>query len=160
MVKRAYKIDAVDVKILNSLQDDGRISNIDLSAIAGISPSPCLRRLRSLQESGIIKSFSANLDESFFGYNLIMFASVSIEVTTDAQREEFETAICLIDEIKEIYCLSLESDYLLKFLVNDWLAYKQVINTKLSKVPYLKKIRTTQITRVLKKDSKINISDV
>lgn len=157
MVKRAYKIDAVDMKILNALQEDGRISNIDLSTIAGISPSPCLRRLRSLQESGIIKSFSANLDETFFGYNLIMFASVSIEVTSEKQREEFENAICEIEEIKEIYCLSLESDYLLKFLITDWLEYKRVINTKLSKVPYVKKIRTTQITRVLKKDSKINI---
>jgi DNA-binding Lrp family transcriptional regulator len=157
MVKRAYKIDAVDMKILNALQEDGRISNIDLSTIAGISPSPCLRRLRSLQESGIIKSFSANLDETFFGYNLIMFASVSIDVQTEKQREEFENAICEIGEIKEIYCLSLDSDYLLKFLITDWLEYKRVINTKLSKVPYLKKIRTTQITRVLKKDSKINI---
>jgi Lrp/AsnC family leucine-responsive transcriptional regulator len=157
MVKRAYKIDAVDMKILNALQEDGRISNIDLSTIAGISPSPCLRRLRSLQESGIIKSFSANLDETFFGYNLIMFASVSIDVQTEKQREEFENAICEIGEIKEIYCLSLDSDYLLKFLITDWLEYKRVINTKLSKVPYVKKIRTTQITRVLKKDSKINI---
>jgi len=157
MVKRAYKIDAVDMKILNALQEDGRISNIDLSTIAGISPSPCLRRLRSLQESGIIKSFSANLDETFFGYNLIMFASVSIDVQTEKQREEFENAICEIEEIKEIYCLSLDSDYLLKFLITDWLEYKRVINTKLSKVPYVKKIRTTQITRVLKKDSKINI---
>lgn len=151
MAKR-FKLDDIDIKILNNLQKDGRMSNIDLSHIVGISPSPCLRRLKSLQESGIIKSFHADLDEKFFGYNLTIFASVSIEVTSEIERDTFEKEISAIPEIREIYSLSLETDYLLKFLVQDFLDYKKVINTKVAKVPFIKKVRTTQITRVIKKE--------
>lgn len=155
--KRSYKIDDIDIKILNILQDNGRISNIELSSLVGISPSPCLRRLKALQDSGIIKSFNAKLDESFFGYNLIMFASITIDVSSEQQREEFESKLSEIEEIKEIYSLSLETDYLLKFLVSDWIEYKKTINSKVAKVPYIKKIRTTQITRVIKNIDKIDI---
>jgi Lrp/AsnC family leucine-responsive transcriptional regulator len=155
MVKRTYKIDDIDVKILNALQDNGRVSNIDLSEMVGISPSPCLRRLKSLQDNGIIKSFSTQLDESFFGLNLIMFASLTIEVKSEEERDNFERELANIIEIKEVYALSLETDYLVKILVNDWIDYKRIINTKVAKLPFIKKIRTTQITRVIKKDSKI-----
>ena len=117
MVKRTYKIDDIDVKILNALQENGRVSNIDLSEMVGISPSPCLRRLKSLQDNGIIKSFSAQLDEAFFGLNLIMFASLTIEVSSEAERDKFEDELKNIIEIKEVYALSLESDYLVKILV-------------------------------------------
>ena len=157
MAKRVYKLDNIDVKMLNTLQKDGRISNIDLSHLVGISPSPCLRRLKSLQDTGIIKGFYADLDNNFFGYNLIMFASISIEIKTEDEREVFENKLCEIPEIREIYALSMETDYLLKFVVKDWLEYKKVINTKVAKVPFIKKIRTTQITRVLKKDNGFDI---
>ncbi len=155
MAKKTYKIDEIDIRILNALQDNGRISNIDLSEVAGISPSPCLRRLKSLQDNGIIKSFNAQLDESFFGLNLIMFASITIEVKSETDRTTFENELKNITEIKEAYALSLDTDYLIKMLVNDWIDYKRIINTKVAKLPFITKIRTTQINRVIKKDSKI-----
>jgi DNA-binding Lrp family transcriptional regulator len=158
MAKHTYKIDDIDIKILQELQKNGRISNIELSNLVGVSPSPCLRRLKSLQDHGVIKNYYAEIDEKSFGFNLTMFASVSIEVASEEERETFEQELAKIEEIREIYALSLETDYLLKFLVQDWFDYKKVINSKVAKVPFIKKIRTTQITRTIKKEPGFHIS--
>lgn len=151
-MKNTIKIDEIDIKILEVLQSNGRISNIELSNIVGISPSPCLRRLKSLQDNGVIKGYFADIEASVFNYNITMFASVSIDVKNESEKNAFETALANIPEIREIYALSLETDYLLKFKVKDWLDYKNIINTKVAKVPFLKRIRTTHITRVIKKE--------
>lgn len=159
MTKRILKIDNIDIKILQNLQQDGRMSNIKLSEIVGISASPCLRRLTTLIKNDIIKGFYAELDEKFFGYNLTIFASISIEVNSESEREIFEKELTMIPEIREIYSLSLETDYLLKFLIQDFLDYKRIINSKVSRIPYIKKIRTTQITRVIKKEPGFEIKE-
>ncbi|MDR2008846.1 MAG: Lrp/AsnC family transcriptional regulator [Alphaproteobacteria bacterium] len=153
MVKKLFKLDDVDIKILKILQTDGRISNIDLSERVGISPSPCLRRLRVLKEQGIIKNYYAELDEQFFGFNTTVFASVIIAYNNESEKEQFEDEISKISSVREIYALGSETEYLIKIIARDWYDYKHIVNTKIAKVPFIKKIRTTTILRTIKHES-------
>ncbi len=160
MTKRSHKIDAIDIKIIRELQQNGRKSNIELSDAVGISPSPCLRRLKALQDNNIITGFYADVDEKFFNLNLTMFASISIEVNNEEEREIFENSLSAIPEVREIYALTLDTDYIFKLVVTDWMEYKKVINTKIAKVPFIKKIRTSATTRVIKKNLTPDLSAI
>ena len=159
MGKKIFKLDDIDIKILKILQTDGRISNIDLSEQVGISPSPCLRRLRTLKDQGIIKSYYADLDERFFGYNTTMFASITIAYASEKEKEQFEEELSKISAIREIYALAVETDYLIKMVVKDWYDYKHIVNTKIAKVPFIKKIRTTTILRTIKHEQGFEIPE-
>ncbi|MDR0483769.1 MAG: Lrp/AsnC family transcriptional regulator [Alphaproteobacteria bacterium] len=152
MVKKLFKLDDIDIRILKVIQNDGRISNIDLSEKVGISPSPCLRRLRTLKEQGIIKSYYTEIDEQFFGYNTTVFASVVIAYNNEAEKEQFEEELAKLSAVREIYALGSETEYLIKIIAKDWYDYKHIVNTKLAKVPFIKKIRTTTILRTIKKE--------
>lgn len=159
MGKKIFKLDDIDIKILKILQKDGRISNIDLSDQVGISPSPCLRRLRTLKEQGVIKSYYADLDERVFGFNTTMFASITIAFENEEEKEQFEAELSKITAVREIYALSVETDYLIKMVVKDWYDYKHIVNNKIAKVPFIKKIRTTTILRTIKHNHGFEISD-
>ncbi len=159
MGKKIFKLDDIDVKILKILQKDGRISNIDLSEQVGISPSPCLRRLRTLNEQGIIKSYYADLDEKFFGYNTTMFASITIAFENEKEKDQFEEELSKISAVREIYALSVDTDYLIKMVVKDWYDYKFIVNTKIAKVPFIKKIRTTTILRKIKQEPGFEVQE-
>ena len=160
MSKKSLKIDNIDMKILHELQKNARISNVELSQIVGISPSPCLRRLKALQEKGIIKGFFTEINEAIFSYELTTFASIVIDIKSDTERELFEKSINEIEEVKEVYSLSLDSDYLIKILAKDWFDYKKILNSKISKVPFITKIKTTQISRVIKKEHGIILPEI
>ncbi len=159
MAKKIFKLDDVDIGIIKILQNEGRISNIELSEKVGISPSPCLRRLKSLNTHGIIKGYYADVDEKLFGYTSTIFASISIEIANEAERDKFEEELANISVIREIYALSVETDYLIKMVVKDWYHYKHVVNTKIAKVPFIKKIRTTTIFRTVKKEHGFDITE-
>ncbi|MGV3278597.1 Lrp/AsnC family transcriptional regulator [Rickettsiales bacterium LUAb2] len=149
-MSKKYKIDDIDLKILSCLAENGKMSNIELSEAVGISPSPCLRRVNILQNLGIIKGYHAEIDFSYLSYNLIVFASINISVANDDERLQFEKSLSEIKEVLEVYVLSSGTDYLIKVVVKDYADYKLVINTKLSRLSFLKNIRTTRINSVLK----------
>jgi DNA-binding Lrp family transcriptional regulator len=155
MAKREYKLDDIDLQILETLEANGRISNIDLANIVGITPSPCLRRLRALEINGIISNYFTQLNPLYFGYKITVFASLSIKAETPESRQLFENEISNINEITEIYSLSLPTDYLVKITTKTWEEYQILIKVKLLKIPYIAKIRTTQIERTIKKQNKL-----
>lgn len=155
-MSKKYKIDSVDIKILEILAKNGRISNIELSNAVGISPSPCLRRVNILIEKGIIKGFYADIDFNYLGYTLVVFASINIDIKDDSEKEEFEKQLLATEEVLEVHTLGSGKDYLVKVLVKDYSDYKIVINTKLARLPFVKNIRTTRISSSIKKSHFVN----
>lgn len=148
---KKHKLDNIDIKIIKILSDNAKISNVDLSKKAGISPSPCLRRVKILEEAKVIKSYGVEVDFGFLEYDLVFFASISTNFTTQEEKDSFQKELFKISEILEIYLLNNEKDYLVKFIVKNYLDYKVLVNTKLARIPFIKNIRTTKINDTLKK---------
>lgn len=147
---KTYKLDEIDRHILKILASRGNISNIELSKAVGISPSPCLRRVKILEEQKVITGYSAHLNFNALGYELLFFVSAGIDVSTPKEKTEFEKALGKIAEVVEIYLLNSGKDYLIKLRVQNFLDYKLIVNTKLTALPHIKHIRTTKISKILK----------
>jgi DNA-binding Lrp family transcriptional regulator len=109
-------LDAIDLKILTELQDDGRIRNNELAERVGLSPPPCQRRVRSLFERGVIRSVRATLDERQLGYEVISFVSIQLKRQTPAAIAAFEAAVEAEPRIQQCWRLSGDTDFLLKCL--------------------------------------------
>lgn len=148
---KKHKLDNIDIKIIKILSDNAKISNVDLSKEVGISPSPCLRRVKILEEAKVIKSYGVEVDFGFLEYDLVFFASLSTNFTTQEEKASFQKELFSISEILEIYLLNNEKDYLVKFIVKNYLDYKVLVNTKLARIPFIKNIRTTKINDTIKK---------
>ncbi|HUG23600.1 Lrp/AsnC family transcriptional regulator [Piscinibacter sp.] len=123
----AFKLDRLDLRILAQLQKNGRITNVDLADAVGLSPSPCLIRVKRLEQAGYISGYGAQLRLEKLGDTLTVFTEVTL---TDHHREDFfrfETAIREVDEIMECHLVSGGYDYLLRFLTRGVNHYQQVI---------------------------------
>ncbi len=157
-MSKKFKLDEIDLKILSILQKNARVSNLDISDQVGISPSPCLRRVKALEEHGVIQAFYTKLSEEFFEYNLTVFATISSNASNKQEKKAFETALEKVKEILEIYALTTDTDYLLKLVVKDESHYQQILQTIIGHVPNVAKIRTTKIAKVIKKQDNISIT--
>ena len=122
-----HQIDQIDRKILNRLQKDGRIANNDLAADVGLSPSPCLRRVKALEESGVIRTYVALVDPALVDLPVNVFVSVTLEKQIEERLDAFEDAIRQRPEVLECYLMTGEADYLLRVVVPDLAAYEQFL---------------------------------
>jgi DNA-binding Lrp family transcriptional regulator len=125
------RLDAIDRKILKELQDDGRMTNVELAKRIGISAPPCLRRVRALEEAGYIKGYRALLDEKLLGYEVTIFAMVHLSSQAEADLRAFEDFVRKEPLVRECWMLSGEIDFILKF-VADLTAAPHVRNVKTS----------------------------
>ena len=128
-------LDRYDQQILEILQNDGRISNQDLADRIGLSPSPCLRRVRTLEESGLITGYRALLDAKKLGLSLMALIGISMDQHTPERFANLETSIAEIPEILE--CLLItgqQSDYQLKVVVRDMDAYQDLLLNKITRI--------------------------
>jgi DNA-binding Lrp family transcriptional regulator len=126
-MSEAFKLDRLDLRILAQLQKNGRITNVDLADAVGLSPSPCLIRVKRLEQAGYISGYGAHLRLEKLGDTLTVFTEVTL---TDHHREDFirfETAIREVDEILECHLVSGGYDYLLRFMTRGVNHYQQVI---------------------------------
>ncbi|OKO78832.1 Lrp/AsnC family transcriptional regulator [Bradyrhizobium sp. NAS96.2] len=137
------KLDAIDLKILSHLQHDASLSNVDLAARVGLSPSPCLARVKQLETSGIILRRVTLLDPVRFGSTLSVFIHVALEKQTEGKLEVFEKAVASFPEVMECYLMSGDSDYLLRVVVRDVDALQQFIVEKLAKTSGVANIRSS-----------------
>lgn len=126
-----HKLDEIDLIILRSLQEDGRMSNVDLAARAGISAPPCLRRLRNLEESGYITGYTARLNGAMLGYPITAFVKVSLASTTDADMQKFMDQVSQWPYVREAYAMTGDSDFMLKIVAKDWDDYQNFLMTVL-----------------------------
>ena len=108
------RLDAIDLMILKELQDDGRITNVELASRVGISAPPCLRRLRALEEAGLIKGYRALLDEKLLGFEVTAFALVHLASQAEADLTAFEAFVRGQPLVRECWMLSGEIDFILK----------------------------------------------
>jgi DNA-binding Lrp family transcriptional regulator len=132
-MSEAFKLDRLDLRILAQLQKNGRITNVDLADAVGLSPSPCLIRVKRLEQAGYISGYSAQLRLEKLGDTLTVFTEVTL---TDHHREDFirfETAIREVDEILECHLVSGGYDYLLRFLTRGVNHYQEIIESLLER---------------------------
>ena len=135
--------DEIDRKILAVLQADGRISLADLSAKVGLSPSPCLRRIRILERDGIIARYVAVLDQGKVGLPVSVFVSIKLESQREQALERFNKAIAKWPEVLECYLMTGPRDYLLRIVVADLSAYERFLKQKLTKVDGIASIESS-----------------
>ena len=126
------QLDATDIKILNVLQEEGRITNKALSEKIGLSTTPIFERMKRLEKSGVIKKYVALLDEKKIDRKLLVFVSISLKNHTRSYLEKFIDEMNKFDEIQEVYHIAGDFDYMLKIVVSDMEAYQTFILANLS----------------------------
>jgi DNA-binding Lrp family transcriptional regulator len=136
-------MDAKDRKILEALQANARISNVELARLAGLSPSPCLARVRALEESGLIDRYVALLDPKGLGLSVSVLVQVTLERQVESALERFEEAVRARPEVMECYLMTGDADYLLRVLVPDVPAFERFILDFLSRVPGVGNIKSS-----------------
>nr|WP_299391310.1 Lrp/AsnC family transcriptional regulator [Pelagibius sp.] len=127
-------LDTIDRKILTALQADGRLSNVDLAEKIGLSPSPCLRRVRLLEEAGIIDRYVALVAQHAVGLPVSVFISIKLERQQEEDLDRFEAEVSAYPEVLECYLMTGTQDYLLRVVVADLAAYERFLKTKLTRV--------------------------
>jgi Lrp/AsnC family leucine-responsive transcriptional regulator len=137
------KLDAIDRKILQSLQADGRMSLAELSEKVGLSPSPCLRRVRILEKAGIIKRYVAMVDQQSVGLPVSVFVSLKLESQRQQMLANFGKLVARWPEVLECYLMTGPRDYLLRVVVEDLAAYERFLKQKLTRVEGIASIESS-----------------
>jgi DNA-binding Lrp family transcriptional regulator len=146
----ATDLDAVDRVILDTLQAEGRVTNVDLAARAGLTAPPCLRRVRALEERGVIRGYHAQLDPEALGYGLMVFALVSLKSQAEDDLRAFEAHIADIPEVRECHMLNGEIDFILKIVAHDLPSFQALLTSKLTTAPNVASVKTSLTIRTAK----------
>lgn len=138
-------MDEKDYQILRALQENGRLTNQELSERVNLSPSPCLRRVRQLEKSGAIRGYTALVDQNAYGLPLTVFIRIKMERHAAELVRVFEARIRDIPEIQDCYLVTGEADYLLRVVCRDLDAYERFMREKLHAIPGISSINTSFI---------------
>lgn len=138
-----YELDDFDRRILELLQADGRMTNQELSEKIGLSPSPCLRRLRHLEATGVISSYVALVDPEAAGLTVTAFIRVRLDQQDDRHLAIFEAAIGKFPEVMECYLMTGDADYQLRVLVESLNAFEDFLRHKLTKIEGVVQVTTS-----------------
>lgn len=137
------EIDQIDRKIIAAVQTDGKITSHELAARVGLSPSPCARRVRLLEESGVIKGYTAIIDQTKVGLPISAFASIKLERQREGDLDRFAQAVARWPEVADCYLMTGQRDYLLRIVVPDLGAYEQFLKDKLTRLDGVASIETS-----------------
>jgi DNA-binding Lrp family transcriptional regulator len=147
---RHIKLDRIDRRILHDLQEDGRMTNVELAKRAGISAPPCLRRVRALEEAGFVRGYHADLNAEMLGFGVTVFAQVGLASQAEPDLKAFESLIATWPEVREANMLAGETDFLLKVVAEDWDAYQKFLTTKLTAAPNVNHVKSALAIRTSK----------
>ena len=136
-------MDSKDRQILRELQGDGRLTNQDLSERVNLSPSPCLRRVRLMEEQGIIKGYTALVDQKAWGLPVTVFIRLKLERHSDEAVNAFEQAIIAMPQVMDCWLMTGRSDYLLRVIAADLDDYERFVRRELQRVPGVASIDTS-----------------
>lgn len=150
-------LDRIDRNILNELQLDGRISNVELSKRVGLSPTPCLERVKRLEKQGYINGYTALVNPHFLGASLLVFVEITLNRDTPDVFERFNRAVQLLDDIQECHLVSGDFDYLLKTRVADMSAYRKLLSETLLTLPSISDSRTYVVMEEVKQTNRVAI---
>ena len=143
-------LDEIDWRILAELQADGRMTNVELARRVGISPPPCLRRVRALEEAGFVRGYRALLDERALGYDIVAYAMVGLTNQSEADLVAFETQVASWPMVRECYAISGEVDFILKCAAEDFSAFQAFVIEDLTKADNIASVRTMLTLRRVK----------
>jgi DNA-binding Lrp family transcriptional regulator len=152
-------LDAIDRQILHHLQENARISNVELARAVGLSPSPCSRRVRDLEEAGIVKEYVTLIDPAAADLSVSVFINVTLDKQVEQDLEVFESAVRDLPEVMECYLMTGDADYLLRVVIADLEAYKSFLMDHLTSIPGVANIRSSFALKQVKYRTALPISD-
>ncbi|HUD50320.1 Lrp/AsnC family transcriptional regulator [Parvibaculum sp.] len=144
---KRVKLDAIDLQILTELQNDGRITNVELSERVGISAPPCLRRVRALEKAGLIRGYHADLNGKALGFEVTVFAMVGLHSQAEADLKAFEALVGSWPLVRECHMLNGEIDFMLKCVAPDLATFQNFLTEKLTPAPNVASVRTSLTIR-------------
>lgn len=151
-------LDQTDWRILKELQADGGITNVLLAKRVGLSPPACLRRVRGLEEAGLIEGYAALLDEAALGFTLTAFAMVRLHNQAESDLRAFEDLVLGWPLVREAHMLSGESDYILKCVAPDMAAFQDFVLDTLTAAPNVASVKTFVTIRRAKREPGVPVS--
>lgn len=143
-------LDKIDRRLLAELQAEGRVTNVDLARRVGLTAPPCLRRVRALEEEGVIRGYHAELDASKLGFAITVFAMVSLRSQAEEDLRAFENHIAGLDPVRECHMLNGEIDFILKIVSKDLQSFQEFLTSKLTPAPNVASVKTSLTIRTSK----------
>jgi DNA-binding Lrp family transcriptional regulator len=153
------KLDDVDRSILEYLQTNGRMTNVELAKHIGISAPPCLRRVRALEDSNIIRGYHADINPEALGYSVMVFAFVGLVSQAEKDLQEFEALVASWPEVRECHMLVGEIDFVLKIVAHDWDHFQHFLTTNLTPAPNVSHVKTALGIRSSKEMPGVPVKD-
>ncbi len=144
------RLDNIDLKILDKLQSEGRITNVDLALHAGITAPPCLRRVRALEVSGVIRGYHADVAPEAMGYSISVFALVRLKSQAEEDLQAFESHVASLPEVRECHMLNGEIDFILKIVATDLQSFQRLLTTYITAAPNVASVKTSLTIRTSK----------
>ena len=151
------KLDRFDRKIVDELQRDGRISNVDLAQRVNLSESACLRRVKALEQDGLIERYVALLDQKKLGLSGTVFVHIALRREEQSELAAFEDAVQHIPEIMECYLMTGEFDYLLRLVVSDMEDFERLHNDALTRLPGVARVNSSVAIRTVRKTTELPV---
>ena len=155
----ATKIDRLDLRILAQLQKNGRMTNVDLADAVGLSPSPCLIRVKRLEQAGYIAGYGAHLRLEKLGDTLTVFTEVTLSDHHSDDFSRFEKAIRQVDEVIECHLVSGDFDYLVKARINEMASYRKLLGDILLKLPHVRESKSYIVMEEVKESLSLPVPD-
>ncbi|WP_343671590.1 Lrp/AsnC family transcriptional regulator [Paraburkholderia heleia] len=150
-------IDPTDRKILQIIQDNGRLSNAEIAEKVSLSPSPCWKRLRRLESEGVIRGYQATLDRRLLGFGVVAFVNISLDNHTEKTCRAFEAGVLAMPEVISCHNTTGAHDYLLQIIAEDFDSYSEFVLNRLRTIPGVKEMLSTLSMRELKSSLKLPI---
>ncbi len=141
------RLDPIDRKILSELQADGRMTNVELAKRVGISAPPCLRRVRALEEAGLIRGYHAEVNDRELGFEVQVFAMVGLESQAEAELSSFEEKCRSWPLVRECHMLNGEVDFILKCVAPDLSTFQSFLTSQLLTTPNVASVKTSLVIR-------------
>ncbi|MCB2051686.1 MAG: Lrp/AsnC family transcriptional regulator [Novosphingobium sp.] len=143
-------LDEIDHRLLAELQDEGRVTNVELAKRVGLTAPPCLRRVRALEENGIIRGYHAEIDPVSLGFSIMVFALVSLKSQAENDLRQFEEHMRSLPEVRECHMLNGEIDFILKIVSKDLQAFQEFLTSRLTTQPNVASVKTSLVIRTAK----------
>src|SRR5438093_6625327 len=155
----SIQLDEIDVKILRRLQDQARISNVELADQVGLSPAPCLRRVRALEQAGVVRRYVTLVDPAAVNLNVTVFVQITLDLQVEGRLEIFEQAIMRRPEVLECYLMTGDADYLLRVVVPDVSAYERFLRDALTRIESAAGIKSSFALKQVKYSTALPLAD-
>jgi DNA-binding Lrp family transcriptional regulator len=143
-------LDQIDRRLLAELQDEGRATNVELAQRVGLTAPPCLRRVRALEDSGVIRGYHADVDPAKLGFAITVFALVSLRSQAEEALRQFEEHVGTLPEVRECHMLNGEIDFILKIVSRDLQSFQEFLTSKLTPAPNVASVKTSLTIRTSK----------